>query len=361
MRPGLGSPLPPVAPRNDDRDIVEQPIILSVLDQSPIRAGGTAAAAINESVRLAQAAERLGYHRYWLAEHHASEGLAGTAPEVLAARIAAATTTMRVGSGGVMLSHYSPLKVAEQFRVLEALYPGRIDLGIGRAPGSDYLTMQALAHGPGNLGIEYFPSQVNDLLGYLHDRLPGDHPFARVRAQPRGESAPGVWLLGSSDQSGLLAAYLGCAFSFAHFINDQGGPAVMEAYRERFRPSPWLAAPQGSIGVFVLCAESEDEANRLASSRDLWRLRLDQGDLGPIPSVADAEAYAYSREERLRIAFNRRRMVIGTPDQAKAQLLALAEAYGVAELVIVSICYDFAARLRSYELVAQAFGLTARA
>ncbi|HYM01989.1 MAG TPA: LLM class flavin-dependent oxidoreductase [Stellaceae bacterium] len=338
-----------------------QPLVLSILDQSPIRAGGTAAQAINESVELARAAERLGYFRYWVAEHHSSDGLAGTAPEILVARLAAATSALRVGSGGVMLSHYSALKVAETFRVLEALYPGRIDLGIGRAPGSDFATARALQHGPGALGIEHFPNQIADLLGFLRDALPPDHPFAGVHAQPQGATAPEVWLLGSSDQSAAYAAHFGCAFSFAHFITDHGGAAVMAAYREHFRPSPWLAAPLGSVGVFVLCAETEAEAQRLALSRDLWRVRLDQGILGPIPSIEEAEAYAYSREERLRIAYNRRRQVVGTPEQVRAGLLALAAAYGVDEIVVVSICYDFAARRRSYELLADAFDLAPRA
>jgi len=336
------------------------PLLLSVLDQSPIRAGGTPAQAIAETVALAQAAERLGYHRYWVAEHHASAGLAGTAPEILVARLAAATRDLRIGTGGVMLSHYSALKVAETFRVLEALYPGRIDLGIGRAPGSDYRTARALQHGPGALGIEHFPNQIADLLGFLHGALPAGHPFAGISAQPQGPGAPDLWLLGSSDQSALYAAHFGCAFSFAHFITDQFGPQVMAAYRERFQPSPWLAEPRASIGVFVLCGESEGAAERLALSRDLWRLRLDQGLLGPIPSIEEAEAYPYSREERLRIASNRRRQVVGTPEQVKAGLLALGESYGVGEFVIVSICYDFAARLRSYELVADAFGLSRR-
>jgi luciferase family oxidoreductase group 1 len=335
-------------------------IALSVLDQSPVRAGGTAAQAFAETIELARAAERLGYRRYWVAEHHATEGLAGAAPEILVTRVAAATSAIRVGSGGVMLSHYSPLKVAETFRVLETLYPGRIDLGIGRAPGSDQLTARALQAGPGALPLEYFPNQVRDLLGYLGDGLPADHPFARIRVTPEPTGRPEVWLLGSSDQSALVAAYLGCAFSFAHFINDQGGPEVMAAYRERFRPSPHLPAPLGSIGVFALVADTEAEAERHARSRDLSRLRLDQGHLGPVPSIEEAEAYPYSREERLRIASNRRRMVIGAPEQAKARLLELAEQYGVEELVIVTICYDFAARLRSYELLAQVFGLAAR-
>jgi luciferase family oxidoreductase group 1 len=335
-------------------------MILSVLDQSPVRDGGTSADALNETVQLATAAERWGYHRYWLAEHHATQGLAGSAPEIMVARVAAATKTMRVGSGGVMLSHYSPLKVAETFRVLETLYPGRIDLGIGRAPGSDQLTARALQAGPGAAPLEYFPSQVQDLLGYLGNGLPAEHPFSRVRVTPEPAALPEVWLLGSSDQSGMLAAYLGCGFSFAHFINDQGGPQVMESYRRQFRPSPGLAAPLGNIGVFALVADTEAEAQRLAKSRDLWRLRLDQGYLGPIPTIAEAEAHPYTREEQLRIAVNRRRMVIGAPEQAKAQLLELAAQYGVEELVVVSICYDFAARLKSYELLAQVFGLTPR-
>jgi luciferase family oxidoreductase group 1 len=337
------------------------PVILSVLDQSPIRDGGSPAQAINETIALAQAVEGLGYHRYWVAEHHAAAGLAGTAPEILVARLAAGTSALRIGSGGVMLSHYSPLKVAETFRVLEALFPGRIDLGIGRAPGSDYLTARALQHGPGALGLEHFPSQIADLLGFLHDALPPDHPFAGIKAQPAGAGAPALWLLGSSDQSAAYAAHFGCAFSFAHFITDQGGPQVMDGYRRLFQPSPWLAAPEGSIGVFVLCADTEAAAQRLARSRDLWRLRFDQGVLGPIPSIEEAEAYPYSREDRLRIAHHRRRQVIGAPEQVREKLLALGEAYGVGEFVIVSICYDFAARLRSYALLAEVCGLAPRA
>jgi luciferase family oxidoreductase group 1 len=338
----------------------QAPLRLSVLDQSPIRAGGTAAQAIAETVELARAVERWGYHRYWVAEHHAAPGLAGTAPEILVARLAAATSAMRVGSGGVMLSHYSPLKVAETFRVLEALYPGRIDLGIGRAPGSDYITARALQHGPGALGIEQFPNQIADLLGFLHDALPGDHPFALVKAQPQGPAAPALWLLGSSDQSAAYAAHFGCAFSFAHFITDQGGPEVMTAYHRFFRPSPWLAAPEASIGVFVLCADTEAEAERLALSRDLWRLRFERGELGPIPAVEEAAQYPYSREDRLRTAFHRRRQVVGAPEQVREKLLELAARYGVGEFVVVSICYDFTARLRSYELLAQVFGLPGR-
>jgi luciferase family oxidoreductase group 1 len=332
--------------------------VLSVLDQSPIRAGGTPAQAVAETIELARFCESLGYHRYWLAEHHNSDGLAGTVPEILIARIAAATKTLRLGSGGVMLSHYSPLKVAETFRMLETLYPGRIDLGIGRAPGSDQRTAQALQHGPGALPIEYFPSQIADLLAYLGPGLAPDHPFAGVRAMPTGPGLPEFWILGSTDQSAAYAAHFGSAFSFAHFITERLGPEIMQAYREAFQPSPLNASPRGSIGVFVLCADTEAEAERLAASRDLWRLRLDYGKITAIPSVEEALAYPYSDAERARVAHNRRRQVIGAPEQVRERLLELGARYGVDELVVVSICHDFAARKRSYALLAEAFALT---
>jgi luciferase family oxidoreductase group 1 len=330
---------------------------LSVLDQSPIVAGGTPAQAIAETLALARHADRLGYARYWLAEHHSSAGLAGPAPEILIARVAAETRRIRVGSGGVMLSHYSALKVAETFRMLETLSPGRIDLGIGRAPGSDQWTARALAHGPGALGIEHFPGQIGLLMGFLGDDLPSDHPFAKIHAMPTGETVPEVWLLGSSDESAAYAAHFGCAFSFAHFINGEGGVAAMAAYRRDFQPSPQLAAPRGSVGVFVLCAETEAEARILASSRDLSRLRRERGIHGPIPSVEEAMAHAWSERELAWLAYHRRRQFVGTPAQVKQGLIGLAAEYGVEELVILTICHEFAQRVRSYELLAAEFGL----
>ena len=335
-------------------------LALSVLDQSPIPSGSTAATAVRATIALAQAAERLGYWRYWLAEHHNTSALAGSTPEILIAQVAAHTSSLRVGSGGVMLSHYSPLKVAENFRMLHTLFPGRIDLGIGRAPGSDPLTAQALQHGPGALGIEHFPEQIADLIGYLHDGLEPEHPFARVRAMPAGPGAPELWLLGSSGQSAAYAAYFGMAFSFAHFINPIHGPRVMAGYRERFQPSARLPAPFGSVGISVICAETQTQAERLASSLRLWRLRLERGDPGPVPTVEEAERYPYSEFERLRIAQNLNRSIVGDPGQVRAQMCALAEAYGVEELVVVTICHDPQARLRSYELLAEAFGLRPR-
>ena len=332
-------------------------MILGVLDQSPIRSGGSATEAIQETLLLAEHADRLGYTRYWLAEHHSSGGLAGAAPEVLMGQVAARTSRIRVGSGGVMLSHYSPLKVAENFRVLEALFPGRIDLGIGRAPGSDQRTARALRHGPGAVPLEHFPQQLSDLIAFLHDELPAGHPFSGVRAMPAGPTAPPVWILGSSGDGAALAAHFGTAFSYAHFINAVGGVDATRFYRESFRPSPRLASPQASVAVFALCADTEAEAERLARCRDLFIVRLYTGRFGPFPSVEEADAYAYSPPELAIVAEARRRTVAGTPEVVKARLEALASDYGVDELVIVTITHDFKARLRSYELLAEAFGL----
>jgi luciferase family oxidoreductase group 1 len=332
---------------------------VGILDQSPVRAGGTPADGIHETLELARAADRWGYHRYWLAEHHSTPGLAGASPEVLIAQVAAVTSRIRVGSGGVMLSHYSALKVAEQFRMLETLHPGRIDLGIGRAPGSDRRTARVLRHGPGALGIEHFPRQIQDLVAFLRDDLPPEHPWRGVHAMPSGPSAPELWLLGSSDESALLAAQLGTAFSFAHFINAQGGAEVTRAYRRLFRPSPVLGVPRSSVAVFAVCAETEAEARRLARSRDLFIVRLYTGRPGPYPSVEEAEAYPYTAQEAAIAQHAARRGVVGTPEQVRDRLLALAADYQADDLVVVTITYDFKARLRSYELLAEAFGLEA--
>ena len=333
-------------------------VLLSVLDQSPIRSGGTGADAIRETLLLAEAADRLGYHRYWLAEHHSSGGLAGSSPEVLIGQVAARTSRIRVGSGGVMLSHYSALKVAENFRVLETLFPGRIDLGIGRAPGSDGRTARALAHGPGALGLEHFPDRIAELLRFVHDDVEPDHPFAGVHAMPTGPTAPELWLLGSTAESASYAAYLGTAFSFAHFINSQGGAEIVRAYAASFRPSPYLPQPRASIGVFVVCAETNSEALRLATSRDLFVARLYTGQLGPYPSVEEAEAHLYTEHELAIIQHARPRSIVGTPEAVKDRLLALGAEYGIDEYVVVTITHDFGARFRSYELLARAFGLS---
>ena len=330
---------------------------VGILDQSPVRSGGTPADAVHETLELARAAERWGYYRYWLAEHHSTPGLAGTSPEVLIAQVAAITSHIRVGSGGVMLPHYSALKVAEQFRMLETLHPGRIDLGIGRAPGSDQRTARVLRHGVGALGIEHYPRQIQDVVAFLHDDLPADHPWRGVHAMPSGAGMPEVWLLGSSDESALLAAVLGQSFCFAHFINEHGGAEVTRAYRARFCPSPDLAAPRSSVAVFAVCADSEEEARRLARSRDLFIVRLYTGRPGAYPSVEEAERYPYNAQEAAIAQHASRRSVVGTPEQVRERLLAMAAEYEADELILVTITHDFKARLRSYELLAEAFDL----
>ncbi len=328
-----------------------------MLDQSPIREGGTAARAIAESLELAQMCDRLGYRRYWVAEHHSADGLAGSAPEILIGRIAGLTKHLRVGAGGVMLSHYSAYKVAESFRVLETLFPGRIDLGLGRAPGSDQRATVALAQPGGQLGVDRYPEQVADVIAFVTDRIAPDHPFAGLKAQPLGPSAPELWLLGSTDQSAALAAHFGCPFSFAPFILDRRGAEIREAYRQAYQPSALAPEPRGSIGVFVICADTEAEAQRLSLSRDLWRLRLERGYLGPFPSIETAQAHDYDERDRAIIRGNRRRQVVGSPEQCRDRLIELAVRYDVPEVVVVTITYDFEARLRSYELLAQVFDI----
>jgi luciferase family oxidoreductase group 1 len=336
------------------------PLLLSVLDQSPVRSGGTPADAVRETLELATLADRLGYHRYWVAEHHSTPGLAGSCPEVLIGAIASRTTGLRVGSGGVMVTHYSPLKVAEQFRMLETLHPGRIDLGIGRAPGSDGRTALALRGGLEPFVLDRFPEAVAELIAWLGDGPGPGHPFGSVRAMPCGPTRPEVWLLGSSDASAAYAAQLGTAFSYAHFISEAGGAAITRAYARAFRPSPHLAAPRASVAAFVVCADTEAAAERLARSRDLFVVRLRTGRPGLYPSVDEAERYPYAPHERAIVEDARRRTVAGSPEQVRERLLALAAAYGVDEVVVVTITHDPAARRRSYELLAQALGLRPR-
>ena len=334
----------------------EQPLRLSVLDQSPIISGHTPQQAVHETIRLVKAAERLGYHRYWLAEHHAIAALADPCPEILLARVAAETSTIRVGTGGILLPYYSPLKVAEQFRMLEALYPGRIDLGIGRAPGGDRMT--ALAMGEGRYpGAEHFPEQVQFLVAYLDDALPPEHPFAGVKAMPAGATAPQVWLLGSSDYSGALAAQLGLRFAFAHFISADGGDGVMRDYKGRYQASRREPAPHSLLCAFVICADTEGEAGRLAASIDLRRLNMDHGVNAPVPTLEEAARYPYTEADRRRIAHHRRRVVLGAPAQVRARLLEMRSQFEADELMVITITGDYDSRLKSYELLAEAFDL----
>ncbi|MEM9407093.1 MAG: LLM class flavin-dependent oxidoreductase [Acidobacteriota bacterium] len=325
---------------------------LSVLDQCPVREGSAQTEAVQESLRLAELADSLGYERYWFAEHHNSHSLACASPEVLIPAVAARTERLRVGSGGVMLSHYSSLKVAEVFRMLEALHPGRIDLGIGRAPGSDGLTAAALAHGPGALGIEHYPGQVGELLAYLGDGLPPKHPFHRVKAMPEGATRPEVWVLGSSLDSAHLAAHFGCPYSFAHFIQPAGGVEAARIYRDRFEPGA-ESSPRVSVGVSVQVADTEEEARFLAGSRFLWWVKILRGQPGPFPTPEEAESFDYTLSEREMMRGLHERAAIGTADQVRRRLDEIAGDYGAREVFVLTICHDPEHRLRSYELLAQ--------
>ncbi|HEY8122926.1 MAG TPA: LLM class flavin-dependent oxidoreductase [Myxococcota bacterium] len=329
---------------------------LSVVDQAPVRKGGTAADALRESLALAERADALGYERYWVAEHHSLPGIASTSPEILIGQIAARTRAIRVGSGGVMLTHYSALKVAENFRMLESLFPGRIDVGLGRAPGSDQRTAAALAY-PGPMrDVRHYPEQIDDLIGFLADDLPPAHPFRGIHAGPTPGGMPEVWLLGSGIDSALLAAERGLPFSFAHFFGAHAGngPAIVNAYRERFVPSRWCPEARVHVGVMALCAPTEGEARHHAASLRLSRLDLARGVHAGTPSPEEALAYPYSPAELAYLAANTTDPIVGDEAQVTARLEEIATAYGTRELGIVTICFDFAARLRSYELIASA-------
>jgi len=326
---------------------------LSVLDQSPIISGHDASRAIAETLALAKRVEELGYHRYWLAEHHAIGALADPCPEVLLARLGAETKRMRIGTGGVLLPYYSAFRTAEAFRMLEALYPGRIDLGIGRAPGGDARTAQAVAGG-GFPDASRFPEQIWQLCGHLDDALPADHPFKPVRVQPEVKTAPEVWLLGSSEYSGALAAQLGLPYAFAHFINARGGDDMARAYRAGFREGR-EKAPRVMVCTFLICAETDAEAERLAAPIDLRRVHMALNIDSPIPTDAEAAAHRYSEEERRYFMGQRARAVIGSPARCRAQLEEMAARYQADEMMVLTITGSYATRLRSYELLAGAW------
>ena len=329
---------------------------LSVLDQSPVSEGMTGGQALRKTIDLAQLADALGYHRYWVAEHHGGPSLAGPSPEVLIGPIAAGTERIRVGSGGVMLPHYSPLKVAENFSILSGLYPGRIDLALGRAPGTDQLATFALQRDRRQAAPDDFPEQLVELLGYLEDKLPAGHPFARLAALPGLPEKPEVWLLGSSPQSAIWAAELGLPYAFADFINPAGARIAAD-YRARFADSERLPAPKLAVGVMAICADSDEEAERLAASGRMSFSLLRQGHLIPVPPVDKALRYLETREKRT----GGRRAVIGSPDTVRAGLEEVAGEYGAEELIVVTITHEHAARRRSYELIAEACGLTGAA
>lgn len=329
-------------------------IKLSILDQSPIAEGMSPQEALQNTVKLAQHADRLGYERFWVSEHHDSTSLAGSSPEVLIAHLAQNTERIKVGSGGVMLPHYSSYKVAENFRLLEGLNPERIDLGLGRAPGGMPMATMALHDGKPR-DVDRYPEQIDDLLGYMTDNLPASHPYQGLTAAPQIATMPEVWLLGSSPSSAMLAAQKGLPYTFAQFINGEGGPQYTAAYRNNFVPSPYLDRPKNIVAVFAICGETDEEAERIASSIDLSILMIEQGmRSNGTPSPEKAAQYHYSPFELLRIKENRKRMVVGSPETVKNKILALSEQYQTDEVMLVSITYDFNDKLKSFELIANA-------
>ncbi len=326
-------------------------IPLSILDQSPIVAGATPAQAVAATIELARRGEELGYARYWLAEHHAMRGLADASPEVLLARLSGETSRIRLGTGGIMLPHYSALKVAESFRMLEALAPGRIDLGIGRAPGGTSLVSAAL----GSRDVAGFPEQILDVVGYLDDTVPVTHPLRALTAMPAGRTTPEVWLLGSSDYGALLAAELGLPYTLAHFIAGDA-PDVTRAYRERFIPSRRNLQPRVMIAFGAIVAPTDEEAEALSWPLALWRMRLLRGMSSPVPSLAETANYPWTPRERFEVE-RTRRVIVGSPATVRTKIEALVGEHGADEAMVVTIAPDYASRLRSYELLAEAFAL----
>jgi luciferase family oxidoreductase group 1 len=333
---------------------MNSPYLVSVLDQSPIAEGATAADAIRNTLALAKLCDAAGYHRYWMAEHHASPALAGCAPEALIGPVAMATKTMRLGSGGIMLPHYSPFKVAETFKLLAAIAPGRIDLGLGRAPGSDQRTSFAMQRDRSRrMPSDDFPHNLAEVLAYLGDGLPDDHPFAGLRnTLPTGGGAIEPWLLGSSTDSAYWAAEAGLPYCIADFINSDGDP-LAKAYRQNFRPSRWLKEPYLMVATWTICATTEAEARNQSLPARMLGVHLMQGRQIAVPSVETARRWLEGRNDPPRNS----RTILGTPAQVRTQLDDVAKGYGAQEMMLVNIMHDHVARLESYRLIAQEFGL----
>jgi luciferase family oxidoreductase group 1 len=333
---------------------------LSVLDLSPVTTATPGSVALRNSLDLARLADKLGYKRYWVAEHHNLANIASSAPEIMIGQIAAATSEIRVGSGGVMLPNHAPLMVAERFKVLEALFPGRIDLGLGRAPGTDPVTSYALRARQEPREGDDFLERFQELLLLERGGFPENHPFRKVHAVPADVALPPIWLLGSSGYSAELAAAVGMGFAFAHHFANYDATSAMLSYREHFKPSATLKEPYAILGVAVIAADSDSEADRIASSADLHYARRAKGEYAPLASPDEAAAYPYAPIDRERIPRQRNRLIVGGVETIKKRLLPLIEATRADEIMVTTMVYDHAARRHSYELLAQAFGLAAR-
>ena len=335
-------------------------IPLSVLDVSPVTTATPGSTALHNSLDLAQLAERLGYKRYWVAEHHNLANIASSAPEIMIGQIAAVTRQMRVGAGGVMLPNHAPLMVAERFKVLEALFPGRIDLGLGRAPGTDPVTSYALRNRQDAREGDDFLERFQELLLLERNGYPEGHPFRKVRAVPADVALPPIWLLGSSGYSAELAAAVGMGFAFAHHFSDYDAESAMLSYREHFKPSATMTEPYAILGAAVIAADSDAAAERLALSADLHHIRRAKGEYAALASPEEAAAYDYTPIDRERIARYRARLIVGSIAAVKDRLLRLIETTRANELMVTTAVYDHAARRHSYELLARAFALAGR-
>lgn len=331
---------------------------LSVLDLSPIASGSNSRDALHNTFDLAQLADRLGFTRYWLAEHHNMPSIASSAPEIMIGQVARLTNRIRVGSGGIMLPNHASLKVAEGFRTLEALFPGRIDLGIGRAPGTDGRTALALRGSRRGLGADDFPDQLADLFNFADGEFPPNHPFRKIAAMPNDQPLPPVWLLGSSDYSAQLSAQVGLGFGFAAHFSAYDPVAAVQLYRQNFQPSKYLSKPHAILTLSVICAETMERADYLAQSVDLMWVQLSTGRLSKFPSPEEALAFSYTPLELEQISARRSMHIIGDPATVKARILDLVERTGADEVMISTQVHSHAERRRSYELVALAFGLT---
>lgn len=329
-------------------------IKLSVLDQSQVRRNGTARQALQESGELIQLAEQLGYTRYWVSEHHNFKMVAGTAPEVLIPYLASKTKTIKVGSGGIMLPNHSPLKVAENFGLLETLFPKRIDLGIGRAPGGDRLSSHLL--NPSNTFSEKeFFQQLIDVQAFLRGEETPDTVHEKVKSYPNPEEIPDLWLLTSSGGSAQFAAHFGMGLSFAQFINPEGGPDTAEFYRHNFKPSPELKEPKVNVGIFAFCSEDEQKVKDWITEFDYRMLHIESGATGDLPSFEEIKSFNYSLQQKARITYNRGRFIAGTPKKLKAEIEKIAERYETDEIMIATIAENFEDRKKSYELLAGIF------
>ncbi|MEJ0105995.1 MAG: LLM class flavin-dependent oxidoreductase [Bacteroidota bacterium] len=324
---------------------------LSVLDQTPIRKGSNANESLQESIELARLTDSLGYTRYWISEHHNTIMLAGAAPEVLLARLGAETKNIRLGSGGIMLPNHSALKVAENFRLLEALYPGRIDLGVGRAPGGDRATSKLL-NPSNNFDPQEYIEQLREISDFLTETPTPNNLNGKIKAIPSINTAPSLWILTSSGESAYLAAHLGTGLSYAQFINPAGGPEAIRLYKERFKPSEQLSSPETNVGIFAFCSESEEKVQQAKKMMEYRFLSFEKGDFNRLYSYEDIKDYTFSAADQQRLEYHRNRFIAGTPDIIKKELTELAERFDTNEIVIATFADKKEDRFRSYELLA---------